>query len=97
VAAIAHYLRVVAEEATLRGYAFNAARIVASARSVRPIPETKGQVLYEWAHLGRKLRRRSPGWYHDQVAGARPTPHPLFRVVAGAVRDWERSRAVHRR
>jgi pyrimidine dimer DNA glycosylase len=89
-ACIAGYLRVVADEANSRGYAFNAARIVTSGSAVRPIAETKGQLLYEWEHLGRKLRRRSPGWYRDKVAGAQPTPHPLFRIVAGGVRDWER-------
>lgn len=90
VACIAGYLHVVAHEATSRGYAFNPARIVASGSPIRPIAETKGQLLYEWEHLGRKLRRRSPAWYRDQVAGAPPTAHPLFRIVAGGVRDWER-------
>ena len=89
-ACIAGYLRVVADEATARGYAFDAARIVASGNPVRPIAETKGQLLYEWEHLGRKLERRSPDWYRDRVAGAQPTPHPLFRIVAGGIRDWER-------
>lgn len=91
VACIAGYLHGVAEEATSRGYSFNPARISASGGPVRPIPETRGQLLYEWEHLGRKLRRRSPAWYRDQVAGAQPKPHPLFRIVAGGVRDWERA------
>ena len=90
VACIVGYLRVVAAEATLRGYAFDAARIAPSGDPVRPIFETKGQLLYEWAHLGRKLRRRSPAWYRDHVAGAQPESHPLFRIVGGGVRDWER-------
>ena len=90
VACIASYLRVVAAEAKSRGYAFNAARIVPSGNPGRAIPETKGQLLYEWEHLGHKLRLRSPTWYRDQVAGAQPSSHPLFRIVAGGVRDWER-------
>jgi hypothetical protein len=90
VAYIGGYLRVVAEEATSRGYAFNPARIVAFGAVGRPIAETKGQLLYEWEHLGRKLQQRSPAWYRDRVAGAKPTAHPLFRIVAGGVRDWER-------
>ena len=89
---IAAYLRVVADEATSRGYAFDASRIVASGGSVPRIAETKGQLLYEWEHLCRKLERRSPAWYHDRIAGVRPKAHPLFRVVAGGVRDWERTR-----
>ena len=91
VSSIATYLRGVADEATSRGYAFNEQRIVGQRDSVSRIAETKGQLLYEWEHLGRKLRRRSPAWYRDRIAGARPTPHPLFRVVAGGVRDWERT------
>ena len=90
VACIARYLLVVADEATARGYSFDAARIVAAESPHRPIAETRGQLLYEWEHLGHKLQRRSPTWYHDQVANAQPTAHPLFRIVAGGVRDWER-------
>src|SRR5689334_23485180 len=49
---IGRYLHVVAEEAKSRGYAFDVARIVASSGTpVLPIPETKGQLLYEWEHL----------------------------------------------
>jgi hypothetical protein len=90
VACLGSYLEVVAAEATSRGYSFDATRIVASGDSVQRIAETKGQLLYEWEHLGRKLRPRSPEWYRDRIAGVRPTAHPLFRIVAGGVRDWER-------
>ena len=90
VASIAGYLRVVAKEAASRGYAFDMARIVECERPAQSISETKGQLLYEWEHLGRKLQRRSPEWYRDRVAGLSPNAHPLFRIVAGGVRDWER-------
>lgn len=89
-ACIAEYLRAIATEAKGRDYTFDAARIVASGSLVTPIAETEGQLLYEWEHLGRKLLRRSPEWYHDRVAETQPTSHPLFRIVAGGVRDWER-------
>jgi len=87
---IAAYLRVVAGEATSRGYAFDATRIVAPGNSIPRIAETKGQLLYEWEHLGRKLQRRAPVWYRDRIIDVRPAAHPLFRIVAGGVRDWER-------
>jgi hypothetical protein len=90
VASIAAYLRAVAEEATARGYAFDAARIVAAEGAAPRIAETKGQLLYEWEHLGRKLQNRSPAWYQERFVGAQPTAHRLFRIVAGGVRDWER-------
>ena len=89
-ASIAAYLGAVADEATSRGYAFDTTRIVPCERAAPPIAETKGQLLYEWEHLGRKVERRSPAWYSERVVGARPTAHPLFRIVAGGVRDWER-------
>lgn len=88
---IGAYLRVIAAEATSRGYKFDSARIATAETAFRSIAETKGQLLYEWEHLGTKLRRRSPAWYHNEVAGVKPTPHPLFRIVAGGVRDWERN------
>ena len=90
-ACISTYLRAVADEATSRGYTFDSARIVTSGTPARPIAETRGQLMYEWEHLGRKLRNRSPAWYSERVADAKPTPHPLFRIVAGGIRDWERS------
>ena len=96
VACIASYLRVVAGEATSRGYDFDATRIVASGSPDRPIDETSGQLFYEWEHLGRKLRQRSPAWYDERVASAQPTPHPLFRIIDGDVRDWERQTAPNR-
>jgi len=89
-ASIASYLRAVADEAVARGYSFDATRIVASESDAPRIAETKGQLLYEWEHLGRKLQMRSPEWYRGQVAGVHPPPQPLFRLVAGGVRDWER-------
>lgn len=89
-ASIAEYLRAIAEEAESRGYAFNSSLIVIRGNPVRRIPETKGQLLYEWEHLNRKVQRRSPEWYHQHIAGAQPTSHPLFRIVSGGVRDWER-------
>jgi len=90
VASIATYLRAVAEEAAARGYAFDAARIAAADGAVPRIAETRGQLLYEWEHLGRKLQSRSPAWYDERIVGTQPTAHWLFRIVAGGVRDWER-------
>lgn len=87
---IGSYLKSIADEAESRGYAFDVARIVSYNEPTARIAETRGQLLYEWEHLGRKLRRLSPKWYDAHIAGARATAHPLFRIVAGGVRDWER-------
>lgn len=90
-AAIATYLRAVHEEAEKRGYEFNAAKIGRS-KFRRKISETRGQLLYEWAHLRRKLKRRDPAQYRESLKLKRPALHPLFRLVAGKVREWERIR-----
>lgn len=90
VGAIADYLRAIHAEASARGYRFNAARIERSPRSHRRIDETRGQLLYEWAYLAAKLRRRNPAWHRAHHRGQTPAPHPLFRIVGGGVRPWER-------
>jgi hypothetical protein len=55
------------------------------------MPETRGQLLYEWAHLLNKLSVRDPGRYRTLRELTVPEPHPLFRIVAGGVRSWERT------
>jgi hypothetical protein len=88
-AAVATYLIGVLEEATRRGYAFDAGK-VAAARLPGKIKATKGQLLYEWRHLQTKLRKRDPAQYARIRSTKTPAPHPLFRIVAGEVSSWER-------
>ena len=86
--AIAIYLRLVHEEATRRGYRFDGTKIGRGGQ-VELMQVTRGQLDYEWAHLRKKLAGRSPEWLVDLPALVSPEPHPLFRVVAGDVADWE--------
>ncbi|WP_449280659.1 pyrimidine dimer DNA glycosylase/endonuclease V [Leucobacter sp.] len=53
------------------------------------IPVSQGQLDFEWQHLGRKLRERSPE-YAARWEAAAPTAHPIFRVVRGGIEPWER-------
>jgi hypothetical protein len=92
IACIAAYLREVHAESLHRGYRFDAAKITA-ARPCARMPETAGQVTAEWAHLKRKLRTRAPRRYREIARIARPDPHPLFHIVPGDARDWERARS----
>ncbi len=85
---IAEYLRAVHAEAAERGFRFDAARI-GRARAVRPVAATRGQLAFEWEHLLDKLRARDPE-RRDRLLRARPAAHPLFRLVAGQVEEWER-------
>jgi hypothetical protein len=89
-AAIDAYLSAVCVEAGRRGYRFDESKLDGS-RLRRTMPETRGQLLYEWEHLLKKLRVRDPGRYRALRALAAPEPPPLFRVVAGGVRAWERT------
>lgn len=88
-AAIGGYLTGLADEATARGYRFNAGKIQRPGMLVPQIPVTRGQLGFEWAHLGAKLAQRSPRdavrWTADT-----PSPHPLFHVREGDVESWER-------
>ena len=88
-AAIASFLVGLASEARRRGYCFDATKI-AGRRFAGRIPETSGQLLYEWGRLKAKLRARAPEWLGQLRWVATPEAHPLFRIVRGGVRDWER-------
>jgi hypothetical protein len=90
VQAMAAFLAGIAEEAQRRGYHFDTSKI--SRRRLRgQIDETSGQLLYEWKHLRAKLRTCSPALHRRFGKVVRPEAHPLFRIVPGAIRDWERT------
>ncbi len=86
---IAAYLRVIHAEAVRRGYHFDAGRIIGRSGAVRTLQVTRGQLAYEWAHLARKLQARDPAWLDRIKTVKQPKAHPLFRVVAGGVAEWE--------
>jgi hypothetical protein len=88
VAAVAAYLKVVHEEAKRRGYDFDGSKI-AQHSLVIELKETKGQILYEWAHLTRKLKRRAPHLVAGHGGVSIPEPHPIFKLIKGGVQDWE--------
>jgi hypothetical protein len=87
--AINAYLRAVYEEAVERGYEFDYRKIGPS-RAVERIPVPRGQILYEWGHLSRKLSERSPSVHARWRDVSEPTNHSLFRVQPGPVAAWER-------
>jgi hypothetical protein len=87
---IACYLTAVANEADHRGYRFDRSKISIRARGEKLI-ETRGQLLFEWSHLKRKLRRRAPKDYRICCKIGIPRAHPLFRIVAGPIREWEKA------
>ena len=87
-AAIDAFLAAVLNEARNRGYNFDASKIDEHAQTA-PIQETIGQLDYEWHHLLGKLEQRDPDRFKDSRL-LRPAPHPLFVLIQGGVRDWEK-------
>lgn len=95
-AAVGAYLGVVAVEAADRGYRFDAGRILQPtpvAEFGAAIPVARGQLDYEWEHLGRKLHERSPEDAARWEDAGEPSAHPLFSVVPGGIESWERPAA----
>jgi len=89
--AISTYLAAVLEEARARGYSFDASKPGRSRSSIR-IVATTGQVDYEWEHLLRKLRARSPDAYSRWKGLEDREHHPMFEVISGPIAPWERVR-----
>jgi len=90
VQAIAAFLVTLATEANRRGYHFDSSKIT-PATFKGQIEETNGQLRYEWEHLKRKLKFRSPDLYDRYRDVAIVEPNPLFIIVPGNVRDWEKT------
>lgn len=89
VSALDRYLAEIHAEAQRRGYHFDRRKLGRGSRG-GPIPEHRGQMAFEWAHLLKKLKARSPGRFQEMLTVRRPMAHPLFRIVPGPVQKWER-------
>ena len=87
-AAIDVFLAAILDESRGRGYRYDATKIDETATAA-PIEETTGQLDYEWGHLLAKLEQRDPARWQS-TRGRKPEAHPLFRLVPGPVRDWEK-------
>jgi hypothetical protein len=85
---IAAYLQAVHAEACRRAYRFDETKINAIGCS-ESIVVTRGQIDFEWDHLKAKLQRRDPSWLAGLKPRSRVEPHPLFRIVPGAIEKWE--------
>jgi hypothetical protein len=88
IGAIATYLRAIQSEAHRRGYSFSEEKINPAHFNGR-IDCTRGQLLYEWNHLKKKLRLRDAQKYSEIESIAEPEPHTLFNIIEGDIEDWE--------
>jgi hypothetical protein len=85
---INQYLSEVYAEALNRNYNFDKSKIDWSFKKSR-LPVTKGQVTYEVGHLLNKLKIRDSGKYKELKSRCEFEHHPIFRLVEGAVEEWE--------
>jgi Pyrimidine dimer DNA glycosylase len=88
-ASIDRYLSAIHDEAVSRDYSFDPSKFV-KRRVAALLPVSAGQLAYEYDHLKRKLRARNLTYYRRLLTVAKPTAHRIFRVVPGAVAEWER-------
>jgi len=89
-AAIATFLLGIAEESKRRGYQFDTTKILRRG-FMGQIPETDGQLLYEWEHLKAKLKVRDQNRADQFKNITTPKPHPLFHIIPGDIKDWEKA------
>lgn len=90
-------LSIVYQEATRRGYQFDRTKIARRRRFRGTIDETNGQLFYEWEHLRNKLQARGSEIFRRSKKVTTPDPHPLFRIVDGPVKKWEKVTSTRRR
>ncbi len=90
---IGTYLYFVYVEGSERGYKFDANKILKYDPKIDKIEVTIGQLYFERTHLLKKLEKRDPEKYKEDLK-REPQPHPVFRVVKGDVEPWEKSKTV---
>lgn len=86
--AINAYLLEIQLEAKRRGFDFDERKIV-KAKS-KKIEVTSGQIMHEHKHLIKKLKIRDKRMHAEISKIKKIEPHPLIRVVKGAIEDWEK-------
>lgn len=82
------YLHFVFTEAEKRGCRFDPSKID-SPKCNETLNVTEGQVQYEWQHLLKKLKIRSPGFYNSIKTEKDIDLHPLFMSIPGRIEGWE--------
>ena len=82
---IGTYLYYVYLDGLKRKYSFDLRKIRAYSLKIEKIPITIGQLRYEYAHLMKKLMKRSPSYYQKLKSILEPEPHPIFTVTPGEI------------
>jgi hypothetical protein len=88
---IGSYLYFVYVEANNRGYNFDLKKInyMPTKKSLKKMVVTRGQVNFEFDHLKRKLKKRSPASIRNLSKNNKINVHPLFQIKSGNIAIWE--------
>lgn len=83
------YLHEVCDEAEKRGYCFDRTKLGKRNSIDVQLSVNSGQVKYEWEHLMRKLKVRSPHLFKEFCELKKTKIHPLFKRKKGEIESWE--------
>ena len=70
---------------------FNNDKIFIIPSRISNIKVSRGQVIFEFKHLMKKLKVRDHRRYKKYVKTKRIKAHPAFKVVKGEIEQWERT------
>ncbi|MBN1645161.1 hypothetical protein JW851_03960 [Candidatus Woesearchaeota archaeon] len=87
--AINSYLLYIYKESCDRGYCFNKKNISKPFRKSK-LSIKKGQILYEFNLLKKRLKIRAKDKYKELLKIKRIEPNPLFKIIKGSTEDWEK-------
>ncbi|MCA9459178.1 MAG: hypothetical protein KC550_01375 [Nanoarchaeota archaeon] len=85
---INYYLSHIVDEAKIRNYNFDKSKLNPYGKK-EVIQVTKGQIKYEFKHLLNKLKIRDPKKYDIYKDLEDIEVHPMFKVIAGDIENWE--------
>jgi hypothetical protein len=88
VGCINQYLDAVYKNSVERGFNFNKNKINPDFIPTR-LTVTNKQIKFEMKHLLRKLETRDPGQFQKLSRERKINAHPLFRIIAGEIEEWE--------
>jgi hypothetical protein len=86
--AVNHYLSEVYIEAKKRNYNFDRQKIDWAFKKSK-LTVTSGQMDFEKRHLLKKLENRDYDKFKDDKSIAQFDSHPIFKIINGAVEEWE--------
>ena len=92
IAAIGSYLYSIYQQADKERYKFSKDKILAIKKKIDKIKVSNKQLLFEFNHLLRKLKKRDPKSYKRLLKIKRPQANPLFKITRGKIADWEKSK-----